>query len=356
MFASTKRRLPSHLTESRSLALGMVLLVVSSGCNSKEQAAAPSFKVGSTIKTLEVLEAKDVPTRPGQHAIAAVPSGDGLAILIDGGGPRYVSLGDTLVEVCPTAGSISAHDERIAVGCAPLGSASPHVQIVQAGAVASTVEFEIDGPATSMMQWPVVDAKLEQVAIPHAAGVSIAQLDDPAKRIAVGSSSAVELATIEFSASSRWVALGRSDGSVELIDPSQDKTVALTVEQPDEGCAIAFSADENRVAVSSFWGKFRLYTIDGKLMASDATGRDVYGLNDVAFVGKHIMQIEAGTLVVRDLDGARISTQTKPSSSAGTKPFAPADLGSLGFVAAAGNQAIVTIDGPGLSTTSLSVP
>lgn len=354
MRAFTKLRLQSRRTEPRQVVAWLALgLAAASGCK-QDQPAAPDFKVEARTQTVDLLAAKGVERFPGQHAIAAVATKRGLAILIDGGGPRYVSLGDALIEVCPTAGSIAAHAERLAVGCGSLGTSPPHVQLVGGLAVSSTIDFTVDAPMSSSFQWPVVDAKLEQVAVPSASGVSIARLDDPTTITAVDSLGPTsELASLEFSPSGRWLAVGRSDGSVELVAPGQPTTVSLKPEKEDQGPAVAFSAREDRVAVASFWGQFRLYSIDGELLASDATKQDHYGLNDVEFVAGHIVQIEAGTLVLRDLDGKRLSS---PNAGAGpSKPFAPADLGALSFVVAAGDRSMVTIDGPGLVVTSLSL-
>lgn len=331
--------------------VGLVASLFLGGCK-QSWGETPKFTETSSVETVTLFHEPGGEPQLGERAIAATPVNDGLAILVDRGGPRYVAVDDTLVEVCSTAESIASRGKRIAVGCSALGIHEPtRVQFIEGGKVTRTVAFDVDPPSNMLFRWPVVDPKLELAAMPAGNQVVIASLDDASVQATIDVDEN-EGAILEFSPSSTWLAIGRSKGSVDLYD--RKGVLIRTLEPPrsDRGPMVAFSPTEDRVAVASFWGQFRLYSIEGKLLARDSTKEGNYGFSDVAFVGDDIAQIEAGMLVFRNSNGRKYYGSSHKASV--SKPFGPPDLGALNFVSSIGSDAIIVIGNHGQRTSVLS--
>jgi len=299
-----------------------------------------------------LLERAKAPNAPGQRGIdVAFLEGDTFVVLLEGSGPRYLAGGsEGATEVCMTARSLRTSGSTMAVGCGSFGQALPRVELYD-GRLAKTRSIDLPTtktPASSTeMIWPVVAEDLKRAAVPGET-VDVYTLEDGTKQASckLGTSTS-PVVDMVFSGAANLIAVGREDGTVELLDvtkPDAAPTV-LAPEKPDQGPALAFSSGGERLAVASFWGQFRLYARDGALVASDAADEDHYGVHDVAFAPDgRIFQIQAGDLLVRDAKGKVVQTLAatdKVSPIFGTG--APVGLGAI----AVSGERLLALDADG---------
>ena len=280
---------------------------------------------GTPTRSLDQLE---VVTRvDGGDRIIAMDFGEDVVVLFeDEGAPKLKRSSGEAVAVCPSAADVLVADEgKVAVSCAVLGTDKARVQVFDAEL---SLENELSPPTQPSgadpagLNWPIVDRSLSRV------------------RIAEDASDAV------FSPDGTLFAIGREDGTVELhaTDDPDAAVVTLAPGGEDHGPAVAFSDDSTRVAVASYWGQFRLFSVAGELLASDKGNSDRYGRNGVAFDGERIVQARAGDLVLRDARGK--PTEILAATAAERSPFGPGMGGGVGDVAAR-NGRFAAVDGSG---------
>lgn len=342
-----------HRTLLVHLALG--LAATAGGCSKK---SAPKVETTSLVRfeTRAVLERAGATVLPGARAIAArVLDAQSVAVLIDGGGPRFVSWGEaSVIEVCSTAESLSATAKALAVGCAGIGTAAPQVlRIDVATKSVRTISMPDPGPTSpTEASWPVVNHALDGAAMATARGVTIIGLDDDASASQRPTSHRdSEVVDVVYSRDDAQLALAHQDGVLELFDlASQAAPRLFKPETPDRDPRIAFSPSGTQLASASFWGQFSLYAIDGALLHHDVAASGRYGHSGVAFVGgRNILQIEAGDVVLRTLEGARLDAASSDGGNGGM--FGPGLAGGVGFVASASDNRVVTISADGQSTS-----
>lgn len=308
------------------------------GCKEPRQ---PTFEL-KELKRIEAapLLAEEEMFFPGQIDLARLTGEDEIVILTGGGAGSLVAFEDgTLVEVCATAGSIRGRGSRVVVGCN--SAVSSYVEIVTPAGIEKSIGM--DAPS-SFAPWPVASPNLGRAVALEDNSVVMVSLEDGSRLWDAPLAHPITHITWpEFSPSGRWVAVPEDGGYVELFDSHDPKAPAVMLAPPkkDAGIAIAFSANEQRVAISSFWGEFRLYSIDGELLASDSAPSDRSGIHDVAYLGDVVLQIEVGRLLVRDRDGKLL---TPRNSSSPSPPFGPPNWGSLQHVVTDGKDTVVLVN------------
>lgn len=335
------------------IGLGLVGL---GGCARTEGPKVDAVEESERIETREVLARAGAAELVGARAIAGTFIGEGgVALLVDGGGPRYVRLGGgEVVEVCNTAESIRATSTAVAVGCAKIGTTPPRVQQIDVGSgKIATIELPDPGTTTpTEASWPFVSHGLDKAAVATAAMTTIYGTADGAELFKYPSAEPHrEVSDVAFAPDDQHIAVARNDGTIEIVDITQRNATPqiFAPTEPDRDPRIAFSP-AGMLATASFWGSFQLLRLGGKSPIYQVPpAAERYGRSGVAFVGDTwIVQIEAGKLVLRTGKGALVELPTSDKIPA--RPFAPGLDGGLGFVASGPNGRVLTIAADGQTT------
>jgi hypothetical protein len=320
------------------------------------------FQKTSSITSDEVAESQGLkPGVVGPRVLAVVPSGVGLAAIVDVESRKFLATRDggdlRAVEVCDTAARL-AGEQRVAVSCGAAGSGRRQVEIwdtaslTRERAVELILANEESGPPARLTD-AVVAPSLDLVACaPYGGVVEVFDLADGHSLRALFTGTESHVDSLAFSADSTQLAVGHGDGSVSVFTLDGGRRRRLTPAREEVGSAVAFSADGTHIAAATFWGGFCLWAADGSVVTCDAGARNRYGHYDVTFSPDgRAVQIRGGELILRDHAG--VVTGLAFGAAGAARPGVPTGLlGGVQAVTAKGAE-LVVIDAAAHQATRL---
>ena len=289
-----------------------VVIVVFSAAGKGEMV---DFRETGSITGDDVAQSQGLkPGVVGPRVVAALPWGEGLAVIVDVEARKFLATRDggalRAVEVCDTAAAI-AGAERIAVSCGAAGSGERRVEFWDAASLTRErkVEFtlanEESGPPERLTNAVVAPNLSLAACAPHGGVLEIFILADgqPLHALLTGTDSHVD--SLAFSADSKQLAAGHGDGSVSVFTLESGRRRRFIPPREEVGTAVAFSPDGTLIAAATFWGGFCLWEADGSPVHCDAGPESRYGHYDATFFPDgRALQVRGGELILRDLTGA----------------------------------------------------
>ncbi len=297
----------------------------------------------------------------GPRVLAALPWGDGLAVIVDVEARKFLATRDGTVqrsvEVCDTAATISG-EARLAVSCGAAGSGGRQVEFWDAVSlthdrtVALTLANEESGPPARLTNAVVAPSLDLAACAPQGGMVEIFDLADGQRLHTLQTGTESHVDSLAFSADSTQLAAGHGDGSVTVFALDGGHRRRLLPPREESGTTVTFSPDGTHIAAATFWGGFCLWQADGSVVTCDAGPEGRYGHYDATFSADgRVLQIRGGELILRDHTG--VVTGHAFGAKGADRPGLP--IGLLGGVQAVSTKdaELVVIDAAARQATRL---